>query len=141
MFVCFFFQAEDGIRDSSVTGVQTCALPILITRSRHRRKVYDEGIRGWRRLGNIDGLRQARPGVLTDNLKRTSEILRDRRSRHLLAILRDDNLNAGSNILGNDRLCRRDRGLNAPDPPIQRSNFRMRSMRGWYSRTDEGHQA
>src|SRR5260370_23542358 len=24
-----FFQAEDGIRDSSVTGVQTCALPIL----------------------------------------------------------------------------------------------------------------
>src|SRR5260370_21052427 len=27
--VFFFFQAEDGIRDSSVTGVQTCALPIL----------------------------------------------------------------------------------------------------------------
>src|SRR6476661_9809486 len=26
--VAFFFQAEDGIRDSSVTGVQTCALPI-----------------------------------------------------------------------------------------------------------------
>src|SRR5437879_11217050 len=24
----FFFQAEDGIRDTSVTGVQTCALPI-----------------------------------------------------------------------------------------------------------------
>src|SRR3712207_7983444 len=28
--VCFFFfQAEDGIRDIGVTGVQTCALPIL----------------------------------------------------------------------------------------------------------------
>src|SRR2546429_945883 len=26
--VCFFFQAEDGIRDVAVTGVQTCALPI-----------------------------------------------------------------------------------------------------------------
>src|SRR5207245_7314150 len=26
---CFFFQAEDGIRDATVTGVQTCALPIL----------------------------------------------------------------------------------------------------------------
>src|SRR5262249_59804444 len=26
--LCFFFQAEDGIRDWSVTGVQTCALPI-----------------------------------------------------------------------------------------------------------------
>src|SRR5712671_7729786 len=25
---CFFFQAEDGIRDDLVTGVQTCALPI-----------------------------------------------------------------------------------------------------------------
>ena len=25
---CFFFQAEDGIRGSPVTGVQTCALPI-----------------------------------------------------------------------------------------------------------------
>ena len=28
--VCFFFQAEDGIRDVAVTGVQTCALPISI---------------------------------------------------------------------------------------------------------------
>src|SRR5437764_15250551 len=26
--IIFFFQAEDGIRDTSVTGVQTCALPI-----------------------------------------------------------------------------------------------------------------
>src|SRR5260370_18276136 len=32
LFTCFFFfQAEDGIRDSSVTGVQTCALPIWIS--------------------------------------------------------------------------------------------------------------
>src|SRR5438552_14549632 len=28
MFFFFFFQAEDGIRDDLVTGVQTCALPI-----------------------------------------------------------------------------------------------------------------
>src|SRR5437867_10121330 len=28
-FTIFFFQAEDGIRDRTVTGVQTCALPIL----------------------------------------------------------------------------------------------------------------
>src|ERR1022692_5207418 len=26
--ICVFFQAEDGIRDYKVTGVQTCALPI-----------------------------------------------------------------------------------------------------------------
>src|SRR5207248_427973 len=29
-FIFFFFQAEDGIRDRTVTGVQTCALPIYI---------------------------------------------------------------------------------------------------------------
>src|SRR5687768_17835643 len=29
LFFFFFFQAEDGIRDVAVTGVQTCALPIL----------------------------------------------------------------------------------------------------------------
>src|SRR5437764_1748530 len=31
--IFFFFQAEDGIRDTSVTGVQTCALPISGTPS------------------------------------------------------------------------------------------------------------
>src|SRR5262249_59927264 len=32
----FFFQAEDGIRDWSVTGVQTCALPISQARAARR---------------------------------------------------------------------------------------------------------
>src|SRR5256885_13110964 len=32
--MCFFFQAEDGIRDYKVTGVQTCALPISSTIAR-----------------------------------------------------------------------------------------------------------
>src|SRR5256884_4697506 len=30
LYFFFFFQAEDGIRDVAVTGVQTCALPISI---------------------------------------------------------------------------------------------------------------
>src|SRR2546422_8707718 len=30
LFFFFFFQAEDGIRDVAVTGVQTCALPICL---------------------------------------------------------------------------------------------------------------
>src|SRR5256886_7124773 len=30
LFLFFFFQAEDGIRDLTVTGVQTCALPIYL---------------------------------------------------------------------------------------------------------------
>src|SRR5438876_8704982 len=33
---CFFFQAEDGIRDGRVTGVQTCALPIWSVRESTR---------------------------------------------------------------------------------------------------------
>src|SRR2546430_9875564 len=38
VIVFFFFQAEDGIRDLTVTGVQTCALPICFP-SRPRRRV------------------------------------------------------------------------------------------------------
>src|SRR5699024_11421139 len=34
LFLLFFFQAEDGIRDRNVTGVQTCALPISSSSSR-----------------------------------------------------------------------------------------------------------
>src|SRR5699024_12107189 len=30
VYIVFFFQAEDGIRDRNVTGVQTCALPISV---------------------------------------------------------------------------------------------------------------
>src|SRR2546430_9441575 len=33
----FFFQAEDGIRDLTVTGVQTCALPIFGMKIDHRK--------------------------------------------------------------------------------------------------------
>src|SRR3989442_11736211 len=33
-FLFFFFQAEDGIRDADVTGVQTCALPISLSERR-----------------------------------------------------------------------------------------------------------
>src|SRR2546425_4873688 len=37
LFFFFFFQAEDGIRDKLVTGVQTCALPICGSASHSRR--------------------------------------------------------------------------------------------------------
>src|SRR5204862_5278112 len=44
MLVCvffFFFQAEDGIRDLYVTGVQTCALPICDRFSAHDGDVFE----------------------------------------------------------------------------------------------------
>src|SRR6266478_6778658 len=37
----FFFQAEDVIRDLTVTGVQTCALPIYIERERHAVAIHE----------------------------------------------------------------------------------------------------
>src|SRR5688500_19862981 len=40
MRVFFFFQAEDGIRDYKVTGVQTCALPIFEGVSGRERPLY-----------------------------------------------------------------------------------------------------
>src|SRR5690606_40713761 len=66
--VCsFFFQAEDGIRDFHVTGVQTCALPIypppLLPRRRARRRNLNNFIvndyrvrRRRRRLNNNQSL-------------------------------------------------------------------------------------
>src|SRR5688500_19742617 len=41
----FFFQAEDGIRDYKVTGVQTCALPILLQEGSTALKYFREASR------------------------------------------------------------------------------------------------
>src|SRR5690606_39947618 len=50
----FFFQAEDGIRDFHVTGVQTCALPISSAkrkRKKHRSQMRKfEAAGGFRRI-------------------------------------------------------------------------------------------
>src|SRR2546430_17124527 len=58
----FFFQAEDGIRDLTVTGVQTCALPIS-PRSRWRawslRRARPGRRRGRRRRADAVGWRPA----------------------------------------------------------------------------------
>src|SRR5438309_6845824 len=46
----FFFQAEDGIRDGTVTGVQTCALPIYAPReSRCSSAGFAGAIESWGR--------------------------------------------------------------------------------------------
>src|SRR5258708_20864583 len=44
-WLCFFFQAEDGIRDDLVTGVQTCALPISVRPSVDRRPAAAQDVR------------------------------------------------------------------------------------------------
>src|SRR2546425_3667922 len=64
LIVFFFFQAEDGIRDKLVTGVQTCALPISLRpappRARLARARYGRRWRGGWLPGR--GARGARPG-------------------------------------------------------------------------------
>src|SRR5438046_9901290 len=62
----FFFQAEDGIRDWSVTGVQTCALPIYISQwwadhvSRRPPRIPLEGVRMARKKMFFDGSKAVR---------------------------------------------------------------------------------
>src|SRR5256886_12533446 len=50
MLVFFFFQAEDGIRDLTVTGVQTCALPIFGKAHVRALQRYQQ------RLANVTGI-------------------------------------------------------------------------------------
>ena len=45
----FFFQAEDGIRDIGVTGVQTCALPISIAFGEDRCLAFFFRERAWKK--------------------------------------------------------------------------------------------
>src|SRR2546430_17274362 len=71
LYLFFFFQAEDGIRDLTVTGVQTCALPISCEQP--PRAVLSQGRRATRvgrhargPLGVCPPDDGARPGRLAD---------------------------------------------------------------------------
>src|SRR3712207_9496233 len=56
---CFFFQAEDGIRDIGVTGVQTCALPISTML-----RMLDGGIDGMFVLGQNPAVGTMHSGLM-----------------------------------------------------------------------------
>src|SRR5260370_6694872 len=75
LYFVFFFQAEDGIRDSSVTGVQTCALPIsTIERAFSARRLDSE-------LRRVSPLRRTRDSTRRRHLnsaRRRSLLLRHR---------------------------------------------------------------
>src|SRR5256885_7673513 len=79
-FYFFFFQAEDGIRDYKVTGVQTCALPIcgqqvdLTGERRGRKEVCREARRGTHRVSEcMRREKSARPGRFGRNQDLRSE--------------------------------------------------------------------
>src|SRR5437016_10559481 len=79
LFFFFFFQAEDGIRDWSVTGVQTCALPISVRAAR------DAFANGWSNL---------RPSERAKYLFRIARLLQER-SREFAVL---ESLNGGKPI-------------------------------------------
>src|SRR5205823_11916482 len=57
----FFFQAEDGIRDKLVTGVQTCALPISPRQSRPPARRRDQSSSAMLIPANLPPRRVAKP--------------------------------------------------------------------------------
>src|SRR2546430_9965652 len=78
MLSVFFFQAEDGIRDLTVTGVQTCALPISqgVHPARAQRESWHRGrAAAWPDRGHRSAA--ARPG------RRRRTHRRDRKSTRL----------------------------------------------------------
>src|SRR5260370_13628985 len=81
----FFFQGEDGIRDSSVTGVQTCALPIsaqMCSRSTPPRRRPRAHLGGGRLVHPGPGWRDRRPARNRGVLHGAGPLaLRDRQRR------------------------------------------------------------
>src|SRR5256885_5830149 len=70
VFFFFFFQAEDGIRDYKVTGVQTCALPIF-----HGDVLQlDARLRGQRGRGQVRGAAIAGRRIVERSEEHTSEL-------------------------------------------------------------------
>src|SRR5207245_6142453 len=66
-----FFQAEDGIRDATVTGVQTCALPILLMGG------------GTGLIGDPSGKRSERPLLSREQIRENLQRQRDQMQRLL----------------------------------------------------------
>src|SRR5690606_39576647 len=87
-FFFFFFQAEDGIRDFHVTGVQTCALPISLTLevTRASRDVVLDGVsvREGDAIGLVDGTLATSARGYVDVLM---ELLADRAAEYEIATL------------------------------------------------------
>src|SRR2546430_7132900 len=69
VLLCFFFQAEDGIRDLTVTGVQTCALPIFPGRA-----AFLDGRGGSSMRLNFSGVSEA---DIREGIRRLGEVVRE----------------------------------------------------------------
>src|SRR5712664_4655776 len=91
LFFFFFFQAEDGIRDLIVTGVQTCALPISAVQEKLAQLAcYREGINA--HLTASVALAERSPGGLmmpNQSLLFTGRVLASSQLHHMMHIARE----------------------------------------------------
>src|SRR3712207_7513100 len=74
MISFFFFQAEDGIRDIGVTGVQTCALPIFLAHEDLANRLVRENV--------LDGAREDRCDIERSYLRLRFALLQGQRVGH-----------------------------------------------------------
>src|SRR5580658_10783695 len=77
LFVFFFFQAEDGIRDYKVTGVQTCALPIWPVIKYGNRPYLECSSNGDKRFSAFWACIESRGNKSIEELYQASKIFED----------------------------------------------------------------
>src|SRR2546430_7731941 len=104
----FFFQAEDGIRDLTVTGVQTCALPIS-----PNNPVFVNRLDGHEALANAAAMRAAAVTKATPTPS-GGEILRDLRTGEPTGIFKDRALDLVGHAIPDPSPAQRDSALARP---------------------------
>src|SRR5437763_10074273 len=102
-WIFFFFQAEDGIRDTSVTGVQTCALPIFYGSNGYLGQNSTDIVVGLGQSRNADIIRMLWPsGVLQDEVDE-NQVAGDKRHE-----LRSEERRVGKRVnLGGRRMIKK----------------------------------
>src|SRR2546430_6640514 len=76
----FFFQAEDGIRDLTVTGVQTCALPISVRKLRSGLLMNSDDLGRKRRIHRRELLFRLEPLAIQYQVVLAAQLRADLRS-------------------------------------------------------------
>src|SRR2546430_15699620 len=85
--IFFFFQAEDGIRDLTVTGVQTCALPIYLSEASLAYPLF-QALRS--PAQNAVPLRVSDHGLHTGELNLVQRLVHRRRDRKLVELQKQE---------------------------------------------------
>src|SRR5690625_5409757 len=120
LFYIFFFQAEDGIRDGHVTGVQTCALPIFdftSPKGRTIKKLIENNISVYAAHTNLDIAEGGVHDLLANSLsiKDTKPLVKTKSSllykiivsvpKDYLSDVKQAVYNAGAEHIGNYSNC------------------------------------